>query len=199
VTAIPTPEEWLARFNATIEDVKSKTEAFQRDLAQAGVTESAPDGSVSVTVAPNGSLTGLRIEDEAWRGSGAELSAKVMRLVRKAQRAAAVNVAEAFAPLGADSEAMHMITGYLPEPEEDDEEEPAGPAYAFEAEPEPAPPPPPPSRPYPGPPAGPPAGPYAGPPAGPPAGRVEPPRRPTRPRSGADDDEDFGNDDIFGR
>lgn len=191
MTAIPTPEEWLARFNATIEDVKAKTEAFQRDLAQAGVTESEPDGSVSVTVAPNGSLTNLRIDDSAWRGSGAELSGKVMRLVRKAQRSAAVNVAEAFAPLGADSEAMHMISGYLPEPEEDDEE-PDKPGYAFEAEPEPAPPP----RPYPGLPTS--------PPAVPPAGRVEPPRRPGRPsRGGADhdtdSDEDFGNDDIFGR
>ena len=177
MTAIPTPEEWLAKFNATIEDVKAKTETLRHDLEAAGVTESAPDGSVSVTVAPNGSLTNLRIDESAWRGSGAELSNKIMQLVRKAQRVAAVNVAEAFAPLGADSEAMHMITGYLPEPEEDDEE-PEQPGYAFEAEAVPPPPPPPP----------------------PPVDRVEPPRRPNRPpRGGADDDDEFGDDNIFGR
>jgi DNA-binding protein YbaB len=165
VTAIPTPEEWLAKFNATIEDVKSKTEAFQRDLEHSGATESAPDGSLSVTVAPNGSLTNLRIDESAWRGSGAELANKIMQLARKAQRAAAVNVAEAFAPIGGDSDAMHMITGYLPEPEEDEEPEHG---YAFEAEQEPQ------------------------------VTPVEPPRRPSRPPGGNDDD-DFTEDDIFGR
>lgn len=133
VTAMPTPEEWLAKFNATIADVKAKTETFQRELEQSGATESTPDGTLSVTVAPNGSLTELRIDDDAWRGSGAELSNKIMRLARKAQRAAAVHVVEAFAPLGADSDAMHMITGYLPEPEEEDEE-PEQQGYAFEQE-----------------------------------------------------------------
>jgi DNA-binding protein YbaB len=182
VTAIPTPEEWLARFNATIEDVKAKTEAFQHDLEHSGATESAPDGSLRVTVAPNGSLTNLHIDESAWRGSGAELAGKIMQLARKAQRAAAVNVAEAFAPLGGpDSESLRMITGYLPEPEED-EEEPAAAGYAFESEPEQPPVPP-----------GPPVPPV------PPATRQEPPRRPARPSSGADDDEDFGNDDLFGR
>lgn len=143
VTAMPTPEEWLAKFNATIADVKAKTETFQRELEQSGATESTPDGTLSVTVAPNGSLTELRIDDDAWRGSGAELANKILRLARKAQRAAAVHVAEAFAPLGADSEAMHMITGYLPEPEEEDEE-PEQQGYAFEQEVTQAPPPPPP-------------------------------------------------------
>lgn len=169
VTAMPTPEEWLAKFNATIADVKAKTETFQRELEQSGATEATPDGTLSVTVAPNGSLTQLRIDDDAWRGSGAELSDKIMRLVRKAQRAAAVHVAEAFAPLGADSEAMHMITGYVPEPEEEDEE-PEQPGYAFDQEVAQAPPPPPPPT------------------------RPAPPRRPPR----GDDDDDF-DDDIFSR
>lgn len=178
VTAsFPTPDEWLAKFNATIADVKAKTEAFQRDLDQSGATESAPDGSIRVTVAPNGALTNLHIDESAWRGSGAELAGKIMHLARKAQRAAAVNVAEAFAPLGGpDSEALHMITGYLPEDEED--EEPEGPSYSFDESPAATPPPP---------------------SYGPSPGQVEPPRRPGRPRGGADDDDDFSDDDLFGR
>jgi hypothetical protein len=92
-----------------------------------------------------------------------------------------VHVAEAFAPLGADSEAMHMLTGYIPDPEEDDEE-PEGQSYAFDEETA--------ARPEPTPPA----------PPGPSVDRVEPPRRPSRPpRGGADDDEDFTGDDLFGR
>lgn len=183
MTALPTPEEWLAKFNATIADVKAKTEAFQHDLEQSGATETSPDGSLSVTVAPNGSLTNLRIDESAWRGNGAELANKIMHLARKAQRAAAVNVAEAFAPLGADSEAMHMITGYIPEPEDDEEEE-SGTRYEFAEESRPGDPaPPPPPRPQ----------------YGPPAGQAEPPRRPSRPQRGGDDDEDFGDDDLFRR
>jgi DNA-binding protein YbaB len=175
VTAIPSPDEWLANFNATIADVKAKTEAFQRDLEHSGVTESAPDGSLSVTVAPNGSLTDLRIDESAWRGSGAELAGKIMQLARKAQRAAAMNVAEAFAPLGGpDSEALHMITGYIPEDEEEEDVAPEGPSYTFDE------------------PAAPPLS------SGPPAGRMEPPRRQNRPPRG-DDEDDFGNDNIFGR
>jgi hypothetical protein len=108
VTATPSPEEWLATFDATIAEVQARTAAFQRDLDQAGAAESSPDGSLSVTVAPNGSLTGLRIDAHP------ELAEHILLLARKAQRTAAANVAAAFAPLGADSEAMHMFTAYLP-------------------------------------------------------------------------------------
>jgi DNA-binding protein YbaB len=146
-TAHPTPEEWLARFETTIADVKAKTEAFQQNLEQAGVTEAAPDGSISVSVAPNGSLNNLHVDDSAMRGSGAEPAGKTMKLARKAQRAAAVNVAEAFAPMGAGSEAMHMLTGYLPEPEEDEDDEQERPGYAFNDEAAPPVPPTPPRRP----------------------------------------------------
>lgn len=170
---LPTPDEWLAKFNATIADVKAKTEAFQRDLERSGATETSPDGSLSVSVAPNGSLTNLRIDESAWRGSGAELAGKIMHLARKAQRTAALNVAEAFAPLGGpDSESLRMITGYLPEPEEEDEE-PEGPSYSF-AEPQAAPDPtPPPSH--------------------------SPPPPPPRASRRGEDDDDFSDDSLFGR
>lgn len=183
---VVSPEEWLANFNAKIEDIKAKTSEFQENLEASGVTESAPDGSITVSVAPNGSLTDLRIAESAWRGNGSELAGRIMQLARKAQRAAAVNVADAFAPLGADSEAMHMVTGYLPEPEEDDEPD-DGAGYSFDEQtPESGaqPPPRPATRPRTE------------------APWVEPPQRPARPprrraEDGADDD-DFGNDQIFG-
>jgi DNA-binding protein YbaB len=177
VTSIPTPDEWLANFNATVADVKAKAEAFQQELEHSGATESAPDGSLSVTVAPNGSLTNLHIDDAAWRGSGAELAGKIMQLARKAQRAAAMNVVEAFTPLGGpDDEALHMITGYVPEPEEEDET-PTGPSYSFDETRDPS--------------------------AAPPENSGEPPRRPGRPprRRDVNDpgDDDYGDDDLFSR
>lgn len=172
-----TPEEWLANFEAKIADVQQKAAAFKENLEASGATEASDDGALRVTVAPNGALTDLTIEESAMRRSGGELAGQIMKLARKAQRAAAVHVAEAFAPLaGEDSESLRMVTGYLP-PEDDEPastEDGAG-GYAFTDQ-----------------------QPDAEPPARPPAG--EPRSRPTRPRSGKrDDDEDFGNEQIFGR
>jgi DNA-binding protein YbaB len=172
---VVTPEEWLANFEATIADVKQKVAQFREDLESSGATESSEDGTVTVTVAPNGALTDLRIADSAMRGSGGELASRIMMLARRAQRSAAVHVAEAFTPLaGEDSEALHMVTGYLPA--EDEEEHPGAdprPGYVFTEEPAEE---------------------------QPPARTMEPPAQPRRPRSSTpDDDEDFGGDHIFGR
>ena len=167
-----TPEEWLANFEAKIADVQQKTAEFKENLEASGATESSADGSLRVSVAPNGALTDLSIDEAAMRRSGGELAGQIMQLARKAQRSAAVHVAEAFAPLaGEDSESLHMVIGYLP-PEEEEDEPTDSTGYTFtDDEPE------------------------AEPPRRPP---VEPPGRPHRQRS-TNDDEDFGDDQIFGR
>ncbi|MFL6142027.1 MAG: YbaB/EbfC family nucleoid-associated protein [Labedaea sp.] len=174
-----TPEEWLAGFEAKIAEVQQKAAEFKENLEAAGATEANADGTLRVTVAPNGALTDLTIDDAALRGNGGELAGQIMRLARKAQRAAAAHVVEAFAPLaGEDSESLRMVTGYRPPEEEDEEPEPdEGQGYTF-------------------------TGTLAGeqPDPEPPAPPVEPPGRPNRPRSSThDDDEDFGNEQIFGR
>src|SRR5205823_3482739 len=77
----------------------------KENLETSGRTEESADRSVRVTVAPNGALTNLTIEDSAMRRSGDELAAQIMELTREARRAAAANVTEAFAPLvGVDPE-----------------------------------------------------------------------------------------------
>jgi DNA-binding protein YbaB len=171
-----TPEEWLANFEAKIADVQQKAAAFKENLEASGATEASADGSLRVTVAPNGALTDLTIEDSALRGSGGELAGEIMRLARKAQRAAAVHVAEAFAPLaGEDSESLRMVTGFIPPEDHEPESTEDASGYAFTDE-----------------------QPDAEPPSRPPAGESR--TRPGRPRSNKpDDDEDFGNDQIFGR
>jgi DNA-binding protein YbaB len=168
-----TPEEWLANFEAKIADVQQKTAEFKENLEASGATESSADGSLRVSVAPNGALTDLSIDEAAMRRSGGELAGQIMQLARKAQRSAAVQVAEAFAPLaGEDSESLHMVIGYLP-PEEEADEPTDSTGYTFtDDEPE------------------------AETPRRPPA---EPPGRPHRQRSTNDEDEDFGDDQIFGR
>lgn len=134
-----TPEEWLASFESKIADVQAKAAQFQENLESAGATESSRDGSIRVTVAPNGALTELQLADSAR--SGPTLAQDILKLARKAQRAAAVHVADAFAPLGADSEAMRMVTGYLPPEEPEPEPDAPAPTYRFVDETAAAPPP----------------------------------------------------------
>ncbi|WP_330272817.1 YbaB/EbfC family nucleoid-associated protein [Lentzea sp. NBC_00516] len=164
-----TPEEWMRDFEAKIADAQAKAAAVQEGLAQAGGSAASDDGTIIVTVAPNGALTGLELSAGAMKKSHAQLSGEILEIARKAQRGAAVKVADTFAAVeGEGSETYRMITEYLPPPEEEEQPKPAG--YAFNEEYEEraataAPPPP-------------------------------PVRRPA-PRPSADEDDDFGGDSIF--
>src|SRR5687767_11599471 len=133
------PEQWLANFESQISDLKQKAAAFQENLEHSTATVSSKDGRVTLSVAPNGSLTDLRIADNP------ALATEIMTLARQAQRQAAAKVAEAVTPLAGDSEALHMITGYVP-PEEPEVEQAAPNTYriGIEEEPPTAPPPRPP-------------------------------------------------------
>ncbi|GGS15255.1 MULTISPECIES: YbaB/EbfC family nucleoid-associated protein [Actinokineospora] len=167
-----TPEEWMREFEGRIADAKAKAAAIQQGLANAGGSASSPDGAVTVSVAPTGALTDLRLTPAAMGKSPAALSAEIMATARKAQRSAANQVAETFAAAaGAGSETYRMITEYLP-PEEEPAPEPARPEQArFVPQPlvdETPPPPPPPAR----------------------------PRRPAPPPTD-DDDGDFSDESIY--
>lgn len=121
---------WLSDFEARVAAAKAKAARFQESLGSAGAAASSRDGLVTVTVAPNGSLADLRVDDAALRsGSGARLAEEILRTAREAQRRAADNVLTAFTELGgADSEATKMLTGFVPPPEPDESNgpEPAG-------------------------------------------------------------------------
>jgi DNA-binding protein YbaB len=117
-----TPDEWLANFETKVADMRQKAAAFTENLEASGATETSADGSLRVTVAPNGALTDLTIADSALRGSGAELAAEIMTLARRARGAAAGHVAEAFAPLaGAPPEPPHTVVGHRPRAVDDDD------------------------------------------------------------------------------
>jgi len=129
---VKTPDEWMREFEAKIADAQRKAAAVQEGLASAQGSATSKDGSISVTVAPNGALTDLRFTADVMRRSHTQLAAEVVAVAREAQRAAAVQVAETFGAIeGTDSETYRVITEYLPEPVED---EPERPRYAFEQE-----------------------------------------------------------------
>jgi DNA-binding protein YbaB len=110
---VQTPDEWLTDFEAKVADLQQKATTFKTSVESSGTTEAAADGSVTVTVAASGALLDLRLEDSALRKSGADLAAEILGLTRKARQGAAGKVAQAFVPLGGDSE----IVQHIPEPE----------------------------------------------------------------------------------
>ncbi|GAB2834251.1 YbaB/EbfC family nucleoid-associated protein [Lentzea nigeriaca] len=162
-----TPEEWMRDFEAKIAEAQAKAAAVQEGLAQAGGSASSKDGSITVSVAPNGALTGLELTAEAMRKAPGQLSGEILEIARRAQRGAAVKVAETFGAVeGEGSETYRLITEYLP-PAEEEEQQPSG--YAFNEEYE--------ERAVTAAPA--------------------PPARRPAPRPSVDEDEDFGDGSIF--
>lgn len=128
-----TPDEWMREFEDRIASAKAKAAAVEQGLATAQGSASSKDGAVSVTVAPNGSLTDVRLTPEAMRKSHTQLATEIMEVARTAQRAAAVQVAKTFEEVGgAGSETYRLITQYVPPPEEEDRAD--RPRYGFEQE-----------------------------------------------------------------
>ncbi|MGQ0838612.1 YbaB/EbfC family nucleoid-associated protein [Actinokineospora sp.] len=124
-----TPDEWLADFEAKVADLQQKATEFKTTVEAAGTTESSADGAVTVTVAPNGSLTGLHLADAAMGKTAADLAAEILALSRRARQAAAAGVAEAFVPLGGDRDVVQHIPGA----EADEEQPPAAPPRRAES------------------------------------------------------------------
>ncbi|PPK63225.1 YbaB/EbfC family nucleoid-associated protein [Actinokineospora auranticolor] len=137
-----TPDEWLRDFEDKIADARAKADAIGEGMAHASATASSPDGAVTVTVAPNGALTDVRLTAAAMTRQPAQLAAEITATARKAQRTAGERVAEAFgaAAGGAGAETYRLITQYLPPPEDDEPEERRYAPGAVEDPDEPAPP-----------------------------------------------------------
>lgn len=125
-----TPDEWLADFERKVADLQQKATEFKRDIETAGSTETSQDRSITVTVAPNGALLDLRLEDAATSKPATELAQEILATARKARQAAANAVAEAFVPIGGDRETVQRIPGV----EEDTGPEPTRPAAAPETD-----------------------------------------------------------------
>lgn len=94
-----TPDEWLKDFESKVSGMQREAASFRRNLESAGETVTSADGKLTVSVAPNGALLDLTIDDAAVSGKGAELAAKILALVRTAREGAATHVVDSFRPL----------------------------------------------------------------------------------------------------
>jgi DNA-binding protein YbaB len=108
-------DQWLQDYESTLADLKQKSEELQEGIAAAESTVSSPDGSVTVTVGPNGGLRDLRLGHRAVDLGAARLTALILETTRTAQRQAVAKVRAAFEPLGAGTEAMELYADAVPD------------------------------------------------------------------------------------
>jgi DNA-binding protein YbaB len=139
-------EDFQLMLERQVRDMRSKAAALNEALSAAGATVRSRDGSVTVTLAPNGALTNLELGHRACELGPARLTAAIMGAVRDAQRQTARSVADSFATINGDGESTDMVRSFLPpDPPAEDFAKPES------AEPERTPPPPPPPSPPSGP------------------------------------------------
>ncbi|MEJ2856483.1 MULTISPECIES: YbaB/EbfC family nucleoid-associated protein [unclassified Saccharothrix] len=161
------PERMIADLEARATDLARRSEEMQQQIQQTSATLRSPDGAVTVTVAPNGSLQHIEFSPRVGDFSHVQLGQVVMTTVRRAQAQAASQVAAIVEPEFGGTEAMDFLTSFIPQVEE----EPPPPAPTEEGS----------------------VLRDTGWGAGPSSGWGTPPPRPARPaRPSAPDDDDFG-------
>lgn len=109
------PQQWLDNFEAKLADLQRKSADLQENFENSQATASSADGSVTVTVGPNGGLVNIRLGHRATDLGPARLTALIMQTARTAQKQAAQKVMAAFEPLGEGSEAMRMVSDAIPD------------------------------------------------------------------------------------
>jgi DNA-binding protein YbaB len=108
-------DQWLQDFESKLADLRQKSEDLREGLAAAVSTATSRDGSVTVTVGPNGGLQDLRLGHRAVELGAAKLTALILETARAAQRQVTAKVREAFGPLGEGTEAMDMYADAVPD------------------------------------------------------------------------------------
>ncbi|MEU0532087.1 YbaB/EbfC family nucleoid-associated protein [Amycolatopsis tolypomycina] len=136
-------EDFQLLLERQVREMQSKAAALNEAISAAGATVRTRDGSVTVTLAPNGALTNLELGHRACELGPARLTAAIMGAVRDAQRQTARAVADSFATINGDGESTEMVRSFLP-PDPPPDGDFAAPESA---EPTPPPPPAPPAPP----------------------------------------------------
>lgn len=122
-------EDFQYLLDKQVKEMHQKAAALTEALNQASATASSQDGSVTVTVEPNGALRELTLGHRACELGPAKLTSAIMNTVRTAQRQAANKVTDSFVAINGDDDAAGLMRSFLPAPVE-----PTSPEFAAPAE-----------------------------------------------------------------
>lgn len=111
------PDQMQRRLSQWTQGFAERAEQFRTmraQVEQVQVTESAPDGTVRVTVDSSGILTDLALTDKIRDMPPPELAAQVMACLRRAQQQLAPRVQEAMQATvgGEESLVENVVSGY---------------------------------------------------------------------------------------
>lgn len=108
------PERVIADLEARARELAERSREVRDRLRRAQATLRSPDGAVTATVAPNGSLRHIEFSPRAAEFSHARLGEVVMDTVRRAHEQAARQAVSAVEPRFAGTAAMDFLTGAVP-------------------------------------------------------------------------------------
>lgn len=104
----------IADLEARARELGERSRELRDRLRGAQATQRSPDGAVTATVAPNGSLRHIEFSPDATRFSPARLGEIVLDTVRRAQARAARQAADSVGPRFGGTAAMDFLTGPVP-------------------------------------------------------------------------------------
>ncbi|XVS63626.1 YbaB/EbfC family nucleoid-associated protein [Actinosynnema sp. CA-299493] len=107
-------ERMIADLEARARHLAERSRELRDRLRRAQATQRSPDGAVTATVAPNGSLRHIEFSPGAEEFSHARLGEVVMDTVRRAQEQAARQAASVVEPQFGGTAAMDFLTGAVP-------------------------------------------------------------------------------------
>jgi DNA-binding protein YbaB len=101
---------WAADWSEQLARRAERSRSFADQVAQLTRSASSADGSVQVTVAASGAVTGLRLSELTRRRPADELAEQILAVMRQAQAQLAPSVAQvAAATLGPDDETARTV------------------------------------------------------------------------------------------
>ncbi|WP_181772590.1 YbaB/EbfC family nucleoid-associated protein [Amycolatopsis pittospori] len=107
--------------------LQEKAEALTAAFTASAATARSADGSVTVKVEANGSLSSIEFGNRACALGPARLSALVMQTVREAQRKTAANLMDSYVGINGDDQAAELVRTFMPKVEDAEEDVPANP------------------------------------------------------------------------
>ncbi|MFI9012170.1 YbaB/EbfC family nucleoid-associated protein [Actinosynnema sp. NPDC053489] len=110
------PERMIADLEAEAGNLAERYRELRERLRRAQATRRSPDGVVTATVGPNGSLRHIEFSPEAGGLPPARLGEVVLDTVRRAQEEAARQAAAVVGPRFRGTAAMDFLTAAVPPP-----------------------------------------------------------------------------------
>jgi hypothetical protein len=123
---IDAAEDWLDSWAAGVSEQAERAATLSRRVASLTGRAESPDGSIKVTVGSTGQVESLELDDRVQQLRGAELSRRIVAVMRKAQANLSGQVAaEVQFTVGADTETGRAVINSFETrfPEQDPDED----------------------------------------------------------------------------